>query len=214
MSHNKNHASEHSNGADDPIDPANLGPNGVAELDGSGQVSSDPKDHKDTHKTGGTDAFANADILEATVKRLQTTTGPTTLAMGAVADGEFLKRSGTSIIGGTAGGTLSPIISPAAFTGNVNDWNPSGLSTCQAIRADPGGSNRDLTGIVAQGDGRVIYLFNISTSENIKLKNESGSSSAVNRFALKADLTLEMNESVVLMYDGTTQRWRVAGANI
>ena len=63
--------------------------------------------HKDTHKTGQSDAFLAADILDATVKRLETTTGPATLLMGAVSDGEFLKRSGTGIIGGAAGGFFS-----------------------------------------------------------------------------------------------------------
>lgn len=109
---------------------------------------------------------------------------------------------------------LSPIISPSALTGNVNDWNPTGLGTAHAIRADPGAGNREITGIVAQEDGRVIYLFNISTANDIKLKSENANSLAANRFALKADLTLEKNESVVMVYDGTTQRWRVAGANI
>ena len=60
--------------------------------------------HKNTHVSGGSDAFASADVLEAIVKRLQTTSGPTTLEMGAVTDGQFLKRSGTSIIGDSGGG--------------------------------------------------------------------------------------------------------------
>jgi hypothetical protein len=57
--------------------------------------------HKDTHKSGGTDAFTSADILEAIVKRLQESGGPTTLTMGAVVDGQLLRRSGTSIVGET-----------------------------------------------------------------------------------------------------------------
>jgi hypothetical protein len=55
--------------------------------------------HKSRHVSGGADAFASTDIIEAVVKRLQETSGPTTLAMGSVADGQFLKRSGTSIVG-------------------------------------------------------------------------------------------------------------------
>jgi hypothetical protein len=57
--------------------------------------------HKDTHKSGGTDAFTSSDLLEAVVKRLQESSGPTTLALGAVSDGQFLKRSGTNIVGDT-----------------------------------------------------------------------------------------------------------------
>ena len=44
--------------------------------------------------------------------KLRTTDGPTTLTMGAVADGELLARSGTSIIGATAGGT-GDVVGPA-----------------------------------------------------------------------------------------------------
>jgi len=66
-----------------------------------------PDAHKDTHKSGGSDAFASGDLLEAVVKRIQTSTGPTDLLVGAIADGEFLKRSGSAIIGGTASGGAS-----------------------------------------------------------------------------------------------------------
>jgi len=54
--------------------------------------------HKDTHKSGGTDPFASTDLLEAIIKRLRES-GGTTLPIGAVADGQFLKRSGTNVIG-------------------------------------------------------------------------------------------------------------------
>lgn len=60
--------------------------------------------HEARHTSGGADPFLSTDLLEAIVKRLQTSTGPTTLTIGAVADGEFLKRSGSSIIGGSASG--------------------------------------------------------------------------------------------------------------
>jgi hypothetical protein len=67
-----------------------------------------PSAHKDSHKSGGADAFASGDLLEAVVKRLRESSGPTDLTLGAVADGEYLKRSGTTIVSGTpAGGSGS-----------------------------------------------------------------------------------------------------------
>ncbi|MBI2919663.1 MAG: hypothetical protein HYY18_01110 [Planctomycetes bacterium] len=60
--------------------------------------------HKNTHVSGGSDAFASTDVLEAIVKRLQESSGPTNLALGSISDGQFLKRSGTSIIGDSGGG--------------------------------------------------------------------------------------------------------------
>jgi len=61
--------------------------------------------HRARHISGGADAFLATDVLEAIVKRLQETGGPTTLVMGAVADGEFLKRSGTTVVGDAGSAT-------------------------------------------------------------------------------------------------------------
>ena len=55
--------------------------------------------HEAAHASGGADAFVSTEIIEAVVKRLQESAGPTTLLLGAVADGQHLQRSGTSIIG-------------------------------------------------------------------------------------------------------------------
>lgn len=108
-----------------------------------------------------------------------------------------------------AGRTVSPIISPAALTGNTNDWNPTGLSSAQMIRVSSTAAV-DITGMVAQENGAKIYMVNIGTN-NIKLKNNSGNSVAANRFCLRADLTMELDEGVVLIYDNVTARWRVVG---
>jgi len=57
------------------------------------------EDHRARHVSGGADAFATNDLVEAVVKRLRESAGPTDLLIGAVADGEFIKRSGTSLVG-------------------------------------------------------------------------------------------------------------------
>lgn len=81
--------------------PINKGqPNGYASLDGATKLPlAQLPVHKDTHKAGGADAFVSTDFLEAIVKRLREEAGPTDLTMGAVADGQFLKRSGAAIVG-------------------------------------------------------------------------------------------------------------------
>lgn len=54
------------------------------------------------------------------VKKLRTSTGPAVLTVGAVADGEFLKRSGTSIVSAAAGGGgLGDVVGPASATDNA-----------------------------------------------------------------------------------------------
>lgn len=83
--------------------PINKGqPNGYASLDGATKLPLvQLPAHKDTHKSGGVDAFISADLLEAVVKRLRESAGPTVLTMGAVADGQFLKRISATVVGQT-----------------------------------------------------------------------------------------------------------------
>lgn len=54
--------------------------------------------HRATHIVGGSDALLTTDVLDAIVKRLQENT-PTTLTLGAIADGQVMRRSGANIIG-------------------------------------------------------------------------------------------------------------------
>jgi hypothetical protein len=71
--------------------------------------------HESRHVSGGADALLSTDIIEAIVKRLQETSGPTTLALGAIANGEYLKRSGSSIVGGSGGSTTFPLQAPTGL---------------------------------------------------------------------------------------------------
>lgn len=100
-------------------------------------------------------------------------------------------------------------ISPAQLTANQNDWAPTNILRARLIRVSTNAS-RDLTGIVAQAPGRTITLVNVG-SNDLVLKDASGSSSAANRFALNGDITLGADHGAVLFYDGTTARWRVSG---
>lgn len=63
-----------------------------------------PLPHKNTHKFGGSDTFVAADLVDAVVRRLRESGSPTDLLLGTITDGEFLKRSGTSIISAVVGG--------------------------------------------------------------------------------------------------------------
>jgi hypothetical protein len=71
--------------------------------------------------TGG-----NPITLQGSAKSIEETSGPTSLAIGAVGDGEFLKRSGATVVGGTPGATALNVItitsadSPYALT-DAND---------------------------------------------------------------------------------------------
>lgn len=80
-----------------------------------------------------------------------------------------------------------------------------------AIRANVG-APCDLTGIEAStSHGRRLLVVNAG-SASLTIKNESGSSTAVNRFALSADLVLAAGNSAELWYDETSTRWRAMSA--
>jgi hypothetical protein len=75
----------------------------------------------------------------------------------------------------------------------------------------------NITGLDANGvsDGRVIVLINVGAND-IVLKDSDGGSQAENQFQFPAaagDVTLETDGSATLMYDATSQRWRLLSTN-
>lgn len=105
---------------------------------------------------------------------------------------------------------LTNSITPTQLAANTDNWNPTGLSTCSRILASTDAS-RNLTGIVAQTNGRLIRLWNIG-AQNLVLVHDA-TSTAANRFYCpgSANLTLTPNSGCWLDYtnDGTNSRWRV-----
>jgi hypothetical protein len=112
-------------------------------------------------------------------------------------------------------GLFGAVISPAALAANTDDWNPAGLATAAVIRADLSAA-WNLTGIVAPaatGQRTAILLANVSAFA-LTLKHDV-TSTAANRFSLpsSADVALAANTAVLLWYDPTTLRWRLAGGS-
>jgi hypothetical protein len=123
-------------------------------------------------------------------------TGATTLA-GALSVG-----AGPLVLAGT-------LTTPNLPSGNTNDWNPTGLATAIHLRTVAAAPAAVVTGIAGGVAGRVLSLFNVGV-ESITLANESGSSTAANRFRLAAGtVVVPADNSVTLWYDGTSSRWRV-----
>lgn len=90
------------------------------------------RDHKGRHVEGGADPFGSTDLLDAVIRRLRESGGPTDLLVGEVDDGEYLKRSGTGIVGDTGAG-IGPISSLSlgsiATQSSVGTWSiVSGMS--------------------------------------------------------------------------------------
>jgi len=97
-------------------------------------------------------------------------------------------------------------ISPSQITADQNDYNPTNLATSTVLRLTSD-ATRNITGLQGGADGRIICLLNVG-SNDIVLVNESASSTAGNRFTLAADFTMPPNESILLIYDSTSSRWR------
>jgi hypothetical protein len=97
-------------------------------------------------------------------------------------------------------------ISPSQITSDQNDYNPTSLSTAATLRLSTDAS-RNITGLQGGADGRLLIVHNVG-SNAIVLKDESASSSAANRFALTADVTLAADAVALLQYDSTSSRWR------
>ena len=99
-------------------------------------------------------------------------------------------------------------LTPAALSGDVNNYNPTGLGSSFAIRIDGGASDRNITGLATGSDGRLVEIINIGSTNTLTLVNQSSSSTAANRMLFGADVVIGINQSVVMRYDGTTARWR------
>jgi hypothetical protein len=105
------------------------------------------------------------------------------------------------------------IISPTALTGNVNDWGPSGLAACSAIRYTSDGTIRTVTGLVApSGVGQFIIFMNVNATVDMVFGHLTGSS-ANNQIVCPGSVnyTLGARDSCILYYDTTSSKWRIVG---
>lgn len=99
--------------------------------------------------------------------------------------------------------------SPTQIISNQNDYAlPAQKSPFLRLTTD---ASRTITGIVASDDGEIHQIWNVG-SNPIVFSHQNVGSSANNRFIndTGADITLAANDKVDLIYDNTTQRWRVS----
>ena len=104
--------------------------------------------------------------------------------------------------------SLLNTISPASFSTQQDDYNPTGWDKAQVVRLTTG-ANADVTGFSATVTDKMKYIINIG-SNNVILKHQDGNSSAANRIIISGDvdLVLQPNDSVGLVYDSVAARWR------
>lgn len=106
---------------------------------------------------------------------------------------------------------MSGIDSPAVFSANQDDY--AFADDITSLRLSASGASRNLSGLVAPTGAQLLMIHNVGTTYSIILKDESASSTAINRFALAGDVTLAPDQSVMIWYDTVSTRWRVLDAN-
>ena len=113
--------------------------------------------------------------------------------------------SGTFSVGEAL--ALAGDVTPSQITADQNNYAPTGAGAATTLRLSSDAS-RSITGMTGGQDGLVRILINVGAYA-ITLKDESASSTAANRFALDADVTLQAEQTAVLRYDATDSRWRI-----
>jgi len=135
------------------------------------------------------------------------------LGSGAWRVFSYMRADGSPLYVNTIAGALSLTgdISPSQLVANTDDWAPVGFSTASSIRFSTDAS-RNLTGIAAGTDGRLVVLSNIG-SFPLVIKNDA-TSTAANRFLTPNGLDYSINGggSAIIQYDATSSRWRVVSA--
>jgi hypothetical protein len=112
-----------------------------------------PRSHRTRHVTAGSDAFTSGDIIDAAIRYIRESSDPATLAVGAILDGEFLKRVGATVVSGSVtGGSLAGMgdgEEPTQVDAVTYRWNNApnpalslivevnGLIQCQRAAAGP-----------------------------------------------------------------------------
>lgn len=101
-------------------------------------------------------------------------------------------------------------LSVAQFVGVNGVNNNLSLASASFIRINTPTANFSITGMAGGLDGRMLVLFN-STTYNMTIANESGSSLAVNRIltGTGADIVTVAQGAVTLIYSVNDFRWIV-----
>ena len=117
-----------------------------------------------------------------------------------------IKITGSSGGGGTVGETW---ISPDPLGSDVNDWNPTGFSTATIVRVDAVDDGYSITGFDASATVTKKEIINVSAYDLV-ISNQDTGSVATNRIISQTGgLVLASNDSMTIVYDPVTERWRV-----
>lgn len=97
----------------------------------------------------------------------------------------------------------------AQITSDQNDYSLGGSYNVVRLTSD---APRNITGLSISGNssGRVVILHNVG-SFPLTFKNQSASSSGINRLDIGSDFTLQPSNVCIVQYDNDSTKWRILG---
>jgi hypothetical protein len=130
--------------------------------------------HATQHENGGSDEIDVTGLSglladPQVADKIKESSGPTTLTVGAVADGEFLKRSGSTVVSGVPSGTgaeagaNSDITSMDGLTGAIE--NPTKIIFPEAAAPATPGANK--VALYAKSDGKLYIKDDAGTETDL-----------------------------------------------
>lgn len=161
-----------------------------------------------TDRLIGRDTAASGDPEEISLNATLEFTGSSSIQRAALTGDVTAAAGSNSVVVNQASSAFAftGVLAPSQITSDQNNYNPTNLSTAAVLRLSSD-ALRNITGLQGGASGRTLFVHNVG-SNNIVLKDESASSTAANRFALTADLTLSADSVAILQYDSTSSRWR------
>lgn len=128
-----------------------------------------------------------------------------------------LERSGTNSLrvtngasgsGNLAVGFLRMAEAQSWLSGTVNDYALPGAGVWQVTAT----ATVDLSGLQNGAGGRVLYVYNVGSSNDLKLLHESPLSMDPDRFhnTSLGDITIAPGKGAMGVYDSVAQRWRMS----
>lgn len=137
---------------------------------------------------------AGAQDSTSTARRIRETSGPTLLTVGAVADGQFLKRAGSTVVGAAV-----PAATPGGSSGDIQ-YNNAGAF---------GGLSSTGTGNVVRATGPTLTTPNIGDATGLSL---TATTSALGLYAHNSGNVLIGNDgSAYLVVNGSSGNVQLNG---
>lgn len=105
------------------------------------------------------------------------------------------------------------IITPAQLTSDQTDYAPTDWYGAEVVCLSSDSNIRGIKSFAATLDGDMKCLVNVG-SYPLYISGEHTSGTAANRVIAIEDVFIYPNESVIIIYDGTSSRWRITHNNL